>query len=884
MDWLRQILFRARSLWRRRDFETEMAEEMRFHLAMNEESNRRDGMSDQEAHFAAQRSFGGVEQAKENARDQATWRWLEQLVQDFRYAARQFARNRRYALMAAGIVALGVGVNTALFSTIQGILLNPFPYAKANEIWTPRLVPLKAGGSVGSIRMSDFLALRESSAVAQAIATNPEMATLAGGINPEVVRTVRVTAATFDFLGVPPLIGRSISAADLRADGGAEPVVVLSFQLWHRHFNGDPGVIGQTIVVNDTPRVVIGVMPPRFNWFTSDGLWEPLPTTDLQRGTVVFLRLNSGLSKENAEQQLFAAFRSIQETAPNRFPKEGFAVRLNNFVEESATGGRVRSSLQLLGLAVAFLLLIACTNVANLQMARGAARSHEFAIRLALGASRGRLVRQLLTESVILSSLGGIGGAALSLWLTKLIVFLLPATYVPSEVRIGLNGTVLAFCAGLSVLTGIAFGLLPALHSTRRDAGDALKRGGTGAGGGSHRLRASGWLVISQVGLSVLLVAGATLAVRSFVQSSVFDPGFEAEHTLMLRVPLTPKRYVKTTERNAFTRDLLNRVRALPGITAAAAGTLPGMEGTATYLIPGQTLPDGARITANAMSAEYVAALGLRLRAGRNLTEQEIANGEPVALINESAARLWEGVNPLGRALLMEIPPSPGAARPAPLIDGKRAVTVVGIVGDIRRNGLERETLPGVFLPYTLRGGNNRLLIVRAEGDPGALLHAIRTELHALDSEQPLDQPVTWEDLLARETSAPRFNLAIFGALAVIALVLAAGGIYSVLSYNVAQRSREIGVRIALGAERAQIVALVLSSGARLIGSGVLLGIAISVPLVVFARRTVFGLAEFDPLAILAAAALLGAVGWIACIVPARRAAKVDPMEALRTE
>lgn len=883
MDWLRHLLFRLRSLFRRRDFEAEMAEEMHFHLAMNADSNRRAGMSTPEAQFAAQRSFGGIEQAKESAREEATWRWLEHLRQDVRYTARQFARARGFTVVAVGIIALGVGVNTALFSVIYGVFVDPYPYAKADEIWAPQLVPLKTGGGVGSIRMSDFLALSASPDIAQAVATNPETATLAGGINPESVGTVRVTAGTFGFLGVAPLIGRTISPIDFQPNGSAEAVVVLSFKLWQRRFNGDPAVVGQTVIVNDTPRTVIGVMPPRFHWFMSDALWEPLPTTEGQRGTVVFLRLQPGVSKEQAEERLRAVFRGIQEAAPGRFPKEGFAVRLDNFVERAAAGGRVRSSLQFLACAVVFLLLIACTNVANLQLARGAARSHEIAIRLALGASRGRLVRQLLTESMSLSLVGGIAGALLAVWLTKLVVLFLPTAYVPTEVTIGLNGVVLAFCAGLSVLTGIAFGLLPALHTTRRDASGALNSGGAGAHGGSRRLHTSGWLVVSQIGLSVLLVAGATLATRSFVQSSVFDPGFRPEHTLMLRVPLTSTRYTKTTERIAFTRELLERVRALPGVTVAAAGSLPGMEGTTTYLIPGVTLPDGARIRANAISADYLAALGMPLRAGRNLTEREIANGEPVALINESAAKLWDGLDPVGRPLQMDVSSLPGGARPL-LVNGKRAVTIVGIVGDIRRHGLERDTFPSVFLPDTLRGGSIRLLIVRVQGEPRALLNAVRKELRALDPEQPLEPPVTWEELLARETSAPRFNLALFSALAAIALGLAAGGIYSVLSYNVAQRTRELGIRVALGAGRRQILTLVLSSGGRLIGLGILLGIAASVPLVALAREKVFGLAAFDPGAILVAAAALGAVGWIACFFPARRAARVNPMEALRVE
>jgi putative ABC transport system permease protein len=366
----------------------------------------------------------------------------------------------------------------------------------------------------------------------------------------------------------------------------------------------------------------------------------------------------------------------------------------------------------------------------------------------------------------------------------------------------------------------------------------------------------------------------------------VFDPGFRPERALMLRVPLTPARYRTTAERNAFTRELLERVGNLPGVISVAAGTLPGTEGDTVYAIPGFEIPDGARITVNAMSTGYLSSLGLPLRAGRILTEEEVAFGDAVALINESAAKLWtDGRSPLGQTIQINLPASrrPGP-QAAPTADGKRNVTIVGIVGDVRENGLSAGPRPGMFVPYTVRGGNQRVLIVRTQNEPLAILGSVREQLRALAPDQPLDRPITWEELQAKETAIPRFNMALFIALAVVALGLAAAGIYSVLSYEMAQRTREIGVRIALGAAGRDVMRLVLGSAGRWIGSGWALGLALSFPLGALARSQVLGLGAPEPGLIVIAALVLGATALAACWLPARRASKVDPMVALRAE
>jgi predicted permease len=873
---------KIRALFRKEKLDAEMGEEMRAHLELQAAENEKRGMSADEARYAARRAFGGVEQIKERARDQRRVIWLEQLAQDLRAAVRGLAKNRRFTVLAGAILALGIGVNTALFSVVHGLVLRPFPYARVGEMWVPQLQALRAGSGVGGLRIGEFLEIARLPAIAQAMTANPQQATLAGGINPEVLRVVQMSGTAFDFLGVAPVVGRTITSADFRPNGDAQPVVVLSHGFWQRRFNGDRAAVGQSITLNQQPHTIIGVMPPRFAWHTGD-VWVPLATTQLQQGTNVLVRLKPGVTSEVAAQQIHALLVEEQRRTPNRFPREGFRVRLGNYLDVGGASGSVRSSLRLLFFAVGFLLLIACTNVANLQLVRATVRRRELAVRLALGATRRRLVRQLLAESVALSALGGAGGVLLASWLTRAMIGWLPPAYVPVEAQVELNLPVLAFCAALSTVTGIVFGLVPALNGTRLDLNQALKTGGAAVSRGG---RTRGGLVIAQVALSSLLLVGALLTIRGFIRASVFDPGFRPERALMLRVPLTPERYRTTAERNAFTRELLERVGKLPGVISVAAGTLPGMEGDTPYAIPGIEVPDGARVTANAVSTGYFSSLGIPLRAGRILTEQEVAFGDSVALINEAAAKLWnDGRSPVGRTIQINVPaPLRPGPHPAATADGKRNVTIVGIVGDIRETGLSAGARPGVFLPYTARGGNQRLLIVRTPNEPLAILAAVRGQLRALAPDQPLDRPITWEELQAKETAVPRFNMALFVALAAVALGLAAAGIYSVLSYEMAQRTRELGVRIALGAAGSDIVGLVLRSASRRIGSGWLLGLALSFPLAAVARSKGLGLDAPEPGLLVIAALVLSATALFACWLPARRAAKVDPMVALRAE
>ena len=804
-------------------------------------------------------------------------------MNDLRFAFRQLVKSPGFTAVAALTLALGIGTTTALFSVIYGVLLDPYPYAKSNEIWAPQVADKKTGRVGGGYRVSDYLELAKLPAVASAMATFQDRATLSGGLNPEVIGAVRLSGTAFDFLGVPPVLGRGLTPADIKPNGEAESVTVLSFKLWQRLFNGDPAALGRTLVLDGTPHAVVGVMPPRFGWYGNDGLWLPLGTTDLRRNVRPIVRFRPGVTPEVAGQQLFALCQEIGRAEPSRLPKDGFTASFINYLDITVASGEMRSSLLLLFCAVGFLLLIACTNVANLQLARGAVRGREIAIRLALGASRARLIRQLLIESVVLALLGGVLGVFFAWGLTQVIVALMPDFYVPNEARVTLNGWVLGFSVGVSVLTGILFGLVPGFQCTRPDLNEALKDGGHAAGAGARSTRTRHTLVVVEVALSIVLLVGASLAIRGFVELQRVDRGFKAAHTLLVQLALDANRYATLEQRNRFATDLVERVRNIPGVASAAVGILPGVEGGSGGMIPGQPKIENG-LDVNLIDADYVPTLGLSLRGGRNFTAEEVARGDRVALISETAARLWpQGEDPVGRIIQVDSLVGGGSNNLAPA-GAVKEVTVVGIVGDTRSRNPRVAPRPVILVPYTLRGPTMRFMAVRARGEPAALVSAIRTEVRALDKEQPLQRTMTTDEVLDQQVVQPRFNMALFSGLAAIALALAAAGIYSVLSYNVAQRTRELGVRMALGASRGDILRLVFGAGGRLIALCVVVGVAASVALAKILASQVFIVPLLDPLALVAAVLVLSTVALIACFLPARRATKGDPMIALRCD
>ncbi len=813
--------------------------------------------------------------------------WLQTVLHDTRYTLRTFRKYPGFVAVAALSLMLGIGATSSIFSVIYGVLISPYPYAKPVEIWAIGLRSQTGRDGRGIYPLEDYLELTKLPAFADVMATSWETVLLTGEYAPESIRGVLLSGNAFNFLGVAPVAGRTIQPSDIKRTGEAEPVVVLSYRLWQRLFQGDPSAIGKTLRLNDRPHTIVGVMPPRFGWYGNEGFWLPMGTiTGEPRPTIPIARLASGVSEAAAQEQLHALHLRLARERPATFPKEGFTSRLTNYLEVTVASGEMRNSLRLLFGAVALLLLIACVNVANLQLARATARGREMALRVSIGAGRKRLLRQLLTESLILSLVGGALGVLFAWGATKAIVALMPEFYLPNEARVRLNVPVLLFSLGVSLLTGILFGLAPALRSSRPDLVEALKDSSRGAGTSERGGRLRGLLVIAEVALSVILLVTAVLTIRSFVALQRVDVGFQPEGTLLVSVPLQPRRYATLEQRNVFGRELLERVKSLPGVRAAALGNggLPFGGPQSPYTIGGQPGPAGRAVTLNLISADYLRAMGIPLRQGRTLTDAEVDRGDRVALINEAARRLWrEGEDPIGQSIRLSLLERPPGDRTV-LVDTSRSpeLTVVGIVGNVRNAGLRNDVRPAVLVPYTFVAPAQRLLAIRASGDPMALLKPLQEQVRAIDKEQPLGRPQTVEEVLGSETVQPRFTMSLFSFFGALGLMLAAVGIYSVMSYSATQRTHEIGVRMALGARPIEVVRLMLAMGGTLVAIGLGIGLVGAVFAARLLQSHLFGIPAHDPISLVAVALVLGLTALTACYLPARRAGSVDPLIALR--
>ncbi|HEY2017252.1 MAG TPA: ABC transporter permease [Bryobacteraceae bacterium] len=873
---------------RRRSWDEERAREIEAYLAIETADNIARGMSPQEARDAARRRFGNPTIVREEIYRMNTLGFIESLWHDLRFGLRMLWKSPGLTVVALLSLSLGIGATTAIFSVVYGVLVSPYPYARPQEIWAPEIRNAKNPNDKRPFyRPLEYVEVRKLPAFSAVMATSPENQLLTGGRAPENFTTVMLTGNAFQFLGVEPALGRTIQPSDFNAAGQPEPVIVISYRAWHRLFDGRPDALGKTLVLNDKQYTVIGVMPPRFGWWTNDGGWIPL-TIDLREERALFtiVRLRPGVSKDVAEQQLHAMNVQLAKDHRGRFPKDGFTTALQNYLDITVASGEMQSSLRLLFGAVGFLLLIACANVANLQLARATSRAREIALRMSIGAGRSRVLRQLLTESVVLSLAGGALGVLLAFAIEKAVVALMPEFYVPNEARIEVNRYVLLFSVAISVLTGILFGLAPALECSRLDLVETLKDSTKGSGSSAAGGRARNLVVVAEVALSVVLLVGASLTVRGFVNLQHTDMGFQPDRVLMVSLQLPAKRYATYAQRVAFTQNILERVRNIPGAQSAAIGNggLPFGGPQSPFSIEGQPSPESQRILIDLISADYARTMGIPLLAGRALTEQEVAHADHVALINEAAAKLWPaGESAIGRRLRLDVLEKPGA----PLLPpggGSPDVTVVGILANTRNAGLRTPPSPAVFVPYTVVAPVGRTLAVRTEGSPMLLLNAVRQQVREMDKDQPLGRPITMEEVLGFETVQPRFNMALFGFFGMLGLALAAVGIFSVLSYSVVRRTHEIGVRMALGAERSNVLSLMLGMGGRLVVAGLALGLAGSLVLGRLLKSEVFTVPVTDPVAIIGVVTLLGAVALLACWLPARRAAQLDPMVALRHE
>jgi putative ABC transport system permease protein len=881
MSRLKQLWRRLSHYARRDRFDRELEEEMRFHLEMKAEEYVAAGIAPEEAYLAARRQFGNDTRLREMSRETWGFDMVETLLQDVRYGARVLAKHKGFTAVAVLTLALGIGANTAIFSVVNAVLLRPLPFDSPEQL--VRVFGTRARRSSFSRPHSylNFSDLRAQNQSFEAMAAyTGSTSALSGADAPEQITGVVASGDIFLVLRTKPLMGRLLTPEDERP--GGPPVVVISHGLWQRRFGGDTQIVGRVIKLDGRDREVVGVTPAdfRFEFVTGAAdFWTPIDpqASGYQQRGAIFLeaigRLKPGVSVEQASADLGVVASRLEQQYQDS--NTGIGVRLSAAQEELV--GDLRPTLLVLLGAVGFVLLIACANVANLTLARAAGRHREIAVRAALGAGRGRIVRQLLTESLLLALTSGLLGLLFALWGVKLL-----SAFVPENVpRFGETSTdlpVLLFTLGASLLTGLLFGIAPALQSSKLDLNEALKEGGRTGTEGRGRKRIRSVLIVAEVALSLVLLVGAGLLIKSFVKLSNTDPGFDPGNTLTASISLASVRY-DTDEKTAdFYRRLVERVRGLPGVGAAGAvSPLPLSDNNMSFsfsvmgqppLPPGQ----GQSASARVVTPDYFRAQGVPLRAGRFFTEQDKAGAPNVLIVNEAFARRYlPGEEPLGKRLNLGIND----------IEGE----IVGVVGDIRGANLATPGVPEYYIPEaTVAFGDMTLVVRTTTGDPASLTPVLRQVVIEMDKDQPLYEVRTMDSLVARSVARQRFSMTLIGVFAVLAVLLAAVGIFSVMSSLVAQRTHEIGIRMALGARPRDIHSMVVRHGMTLTLVGIGLGLAASFALTRLMSSLLYEVSAKDPTIYGGIAAMLAAVAFAACYVPARRATKVNPLIALRYE
>jgi predicted permease len=875
--WRRVLFLRCRGR-----FDRELAEEMRFHLEMKIEENVARGMAPEEARRAASRQFGNAALLREESREMWGFTSAETLIRDLRYGARALRKNPGFTAVAVLTLALGVGANTAIFSVVNAVLIRPLPYENSHEL--VQLWGTMPQSDTSPVSPANFLDWRGQNRVFERTAAyTGQSLNLSGAGEPERIRAARVSADLFELLRARPALGRAFLPEE--DQHGGHRVVVLSHALWQRRFGGNPAVVGQTLSLSDQSYEVVGVMPPNFSFpRTTTEMWTPIafsPTERAMRDTnflSVIARLKPGVTLEQARSEMGVLARGLSGQYPDTNTEVG--VKVVSYKEQVV--GDARLSLLLLLGAVGFILLIACANVANLLLGRAAARRKEMTIRAALGASRGRVIRQLLTESVLLSLAGGGLGLLLAHWGLDLLAALQP-TNIPRLAELSIDRRVLLFASALSLLTGVAFGLAPALLASKPELNDALKEGVKGTGGGSGRQRLRSLLIVSEIALSLVLLVGAGLMIKSFWRLMQVDPGFNPENTLTAVVSLPVSRYAETDRQIAFFQQAVERVGNLPGVEAAGVTTdIPLFGGSSTgFDVEGRPpAAPGQRpmVEFRSVSPDYFRAMGISLVRGRTFNERDRADAPGVVIVNETLARRYfPGADPLGKRL--------GLSKPT---DWRE---IVGVARDTRNYGLDEEVKPEAYMPYTqsapdyLSGSVSAMVLVaRTASDPQGVAAAVKREVQALDSSQPVYNIKTMEQYLAESTGQRRFNMLLLAIFAGVAVLLAAVGLYGVMSYAVVQRTHEIGVRMALGARGRDVLRMIVGQGLLLTLVGVALGLAAAFALTRVIRGMLYEVSSTDPATFIAVTSLLVLVSFLACLVPARRATRVDPLIALRSE
>ena len=872
--WVAQLRIAFRSIVRRRA-ERELDDEMRHHLELEIQEHRRRGLSPEEARYAALRAMGAIEKSKDECRDLRRGRLVGEFLSDLRYAGRTLRRSPGFAALAIAIMAIGIGANTAVFSVVNGVLLKPLPYPNAERLVVLRTVSLNSGQTNPLVALANFWDWRAQSTSFEAMATyRGGEAPVTPGDTAEFARHANVDVQLFRVLGIEPVTGRTFSAEEVAPDTD-QPVALISHAYWQSRYAGDPAVLERTIRVGSGVRRIVGVMPPGFQFPNRTDVWTPQTNRTASRTSHSFLavaRLKPGVSLETAQAELQAiAARLAEEYPDSNKTRSVMAVRLQDQLV-----GDVRFTLYLMWGAVGVVLLIACANTATLLLGKSTARTREMAVRTALGASRHRLTRQLVTEGLLLAVIAGAAGIVLAYWGMHALLALTPADVVRLA-NASIDRDVLGFTLAISVLTSVLFGLVPALHASKVDLIDAVKSGGTRASAGGRATRTRAALVVAEIALAVVLLTGAGLLVKSLVALQHVELGFEPENVLVMKA--TGVRSLP--ENNAFFGQLLPRLSALPGVLAVGATSIPpgdlALSGDGVYHI--DRVPE-VRDRSRESQALFTivtpgafAALGIPLKSGRDFDEGDTEDKPLVAVVNEALVRQsLAGQDPIGRTIFCSW-------------DKKGGMTIVGVVGDARQRHPGLAPIPDCYMPYTQHAYNNNTLnvVARTAGDPMSLARAVRRAAAEIAPEVPVSF-TTMEATMSKRMEEPRFRALLFVMFAGVAMCLAVAGIYGVISHGVEQRSREIGLRMALGADRTAVLGMILRQGLMLAGIGTLLGLAGAAGATRLLQSVLFEVQPLDLQVYLGVAAVLGAVTVFATYVPARRAATVDPVQALKSD
>jgi putative ABC transport system permease protein len=812
---------------------------------------------------------------------------MNTLAQDVRYGFRMLRKSPGFAAVAVITLALGIGANTAIFSVVNAVLIRPLPYPNANRlvmIWEHRLPD---GERENNTSPATFLNWKEHATVFEHTAAFFNWTKImTGGATPERLNVQEVTPNFFALLGVNAALGRTLLASEDSVDG-ANDVVVLSFELWQRRFGSDPRIVGRNILLDGKPQTVVGVMPRGFQFFVKHGSLVPeqpqawIPVTFSAKDPSFHGRyleavglLRPGVTLPQAQSAMTSLALSLEAQDPESM--KNWTVNLVPLRTQLV--GAIEPALRVLLGAVGLVLLIACANVATLLLARSKSRSHETAIRVALGAKPWLVIRQMLTESLLLAGFGGIVGLVVARWSTSALLALAPEGLIPLDgAQVDLH--VLGFTAGIAALTGLLFGVVPAVQAARGRPNDELKEGGRGGSEGVHSGRTRSSFVVAEIALALVLLAGSGLLLRSFSRLMAVDPGFQSKGILTARVELPSSKYKDDPKVSEFYAQLLDRIRQLPGVHSASADAyLPftggiaatGVEVEGRPPLPAAEQPD---VDVAVVEPHFFETLGIPLLSGRSFSDREAREVDHTVVISQSMARkLWPNEDPIGKRLTIHMK------------DVDVPSQVIGVVGDVKHAGLDASANATAYWPHPELAYNFMTLVIRTDGDPMTLAPAVRQAVWSLDKDQPVVDIRTMEDLLWVSLARARFSTVVLGVFAGMALLLAMAGIYGVVSYGVAERTREIGIRVALGAQRIDVLRMVLRQGLILAGFGIAIGLAAALAATRLLASLLFGTSPSDPATFASVAGLLIAVTLSACYVPARSAMKVDPMVALRYE